>query len=189
MILSLKDLRFYKSQDKKALGIKKGLSFLAHFSSLDMYRYEKTLRNAEYFHNKKMRLVSALIRVKLYFRGRKLSLCIPLNAFGPGLALVHQGINVNRNAKIGKNCRILTGAVIGTTSGEVEAPTLGNNVFVGAGAKIIGKVVVADDVCIGCNAVVTHDILTPGTTWAGVPAKQISCKNSHSSLSKELDLD
>lgn len=188
MITSLKELRFYKKEDKKALGIKKGFRALAHFASLDMYRYERTLRNLEYCINKKKRLFSVLLRIRLYYRGRSLGLCIPPNVFGPGLALVHQGIIVNQNCVVGKNCRLLTGVVLGTTNGFEDAPILGDNVFVGAGSKIIGKVKIADDVCVGANSVVIHDILEPGTTWGGVPAKKISLKNSHSNLSKDLEI-
>ena len=56
--------------------------------------------------------------------------------------------------------------------GEGQVPRLGNNIYVGAGAKIIGKVTIGDGARIGANAVVTKDV-PPGCTAVGVPAKII----------------
>ncbi|MCB5523544.1 serine acetyltransferase [Blautia faecis] len=109
---------------------------------------------------------------------------IPLNCFEKGMSLAHRGsIVVNGFAKIGKNCRIHEGVTIGTTGGNNEAPVIGDNVFIGTGAKIIGNIQIANDVAIGANAVVVKSIDEPGTTWAGNPAKKISNKNSHALLS------
>lgn len=109
---------------------------------------------------------------------------IPLNCFEKGMSLAHRGlIVVNGYAKIGKNCRIHEGVTIGTTGGNNDAPVIGDNVFIGTGAKIIGNIQIADDVAIGANAVVVKSIGEPGTTWAGNPAKKISNKNSHTLLS------
>lgn len=106
-----------------------------------------------------------------------------------GLALAHPGtIVINGNAKIGKNCRIHEGVTIGATNGSGDSAIIGDNVFIGTGAKIIGKVSIADDVAIGANAVVVKSILEAGTTWAGIPAVKISEKNSHSNLSPLLNL-
>ncbi len=95
-------------------------------------------------------------------------------------------IIISTSAIVGKNCRIQTGVAIGATNGSNEAATVGNNVFLGDGCKLIGGIHVADDVCIGANAVVVKDILEAGTTWAGIPAKKISENNSHSNLSPRL---
>ena len=51
-------------------------------------------------------------------------------------------------------------------------PTIGNRVYIGAGAKIIGKLTVGDGARIGANAVVTEDV-PPGCTAVGVPARLI----------------
>ncbi len=58
------------------------------------------------------------------------------------------------------------------------APQIGDRVYIGTGARIIGKIRIADDVVVGANSVVTKDILEPGTTWAGIPAKKIADKGS-----------
>lgn len=125
------------------------------------------------------------------FRYNRLSLLcgfsIPLNSIGPGLALPHYGsITINFGAKIGKNCRILPCVTIGATNHSNKAAIIGDNVFIGSGAKIIGDIIIADDVCIAANAVVVKSINEPGTTWGGVPCKKISNNDSRENLSQYL---
>lgn len=86
---------------------------------------------------------------------------------------MHYGsIVVNDNVKVGENCKILDGLNIGANGGDYSAAQIGNNVFIGSGAKNIGAIEITDDVVIGANAVVVKDINERGTTWAGVPAKK-----------------
>lgn len=66
------------------------------------------------------------------------------------------GIIVSHNAVIGKNVTIFHQVTIG--QGKGGAPTIGDNVYIGAGAKIIGKVTVGNNVKIGANCVVFMDI-------------------------------
>lgn len=68
---------------------------------------------------------------------------------------------------------------MGLPGGGTRAATIGDNVFIGTGAKIIGDIHIADNVVIGAGAVVTRDILEPGITVAGVPARKISDHDSH----------
>ncbi len=108
---------------------------------------------------------------------------------GKGFSIAHYGsIVIHGSAVIGENCRIHEGTCIGATNGSNNAARIGDNVFISTGVKIIGDLSIADDVAIGANAVVVNDILIPGTTWGGVPAKQISNNNSHSNLSPLLGL-
>ena len=107
--------------------------------------------------------------------------------FGPGLSIAHYGtIVVNDAARVGKNCRIHEGVNIGATNGSLRAPQIGDNVFIGTGAKIIGDLTIADDVAIGANAVVVKSITEKGVTYGGIPAKKISANNSHSNLAPQL---
>ena len=102
----------------------------------------------------------------------KLGYTIPLNVIGSGLALPHYGtIVINSKSKIGKNCRIHVGVNIGANGGSNAAPQIGDDVYIGPGAKIIGDIIIADGVIIGANAVVCKSIDFPNTVWAGVPAK------------------
>lgn len=124
---------------------------------------------------------------RLHSLAVKCGYSIPANICGKGLALPHRGtIVINGNARIGENCRIHQGVTIGSTSGSVEAAKIGNNVFIGAGAVIVGDITIADDVSIGANAVVTKSITEKGTTWAGIPAKKVSDKDSHQNLAPKL---
>jgi serine O-acetyltransferase len=80
------------------------------------------------------------------------------------------GIVISGFAKFGDNCRIRNGVVVGLLrTDEPCAPTIGNNVDIGAGAKVLGPVVIGNDVAIGANAVVITDV-PDGCIAVGVPA-------------------
>lgn len=87
------------------------------------------------------------------------------------------GIVVSGYAKFGDNCRIRNGVVVGLKNMEnLGAPTIGNNVDIGAGAKILGPIKIGNNVLIGANAVVITDV--PDNSIAvGVPAV-IKSRNS-----------
>lgn len=72
------------------------------------------------------------------------------------------GIFITQSAKIGKNVVIFQQVTVGANTIEGSksygAPIIGNNVYIGAGAKIIGKVTVADNCRIGANTVIAQDI-------------------------------
>ena len=59
-------------------------------------------------------------------------------------------------------------------SGGGKSPQIGNNVYIGSGAKIIGDIKIASNTVIGAGAVVVKSIEEENTTWAGVPAKMIN---------------
>lgn len=80
------------------------------------------------------------------------------------------GIVIHARCVIGENCVIGPGVTLGGTSHNYEVPKLGNNVLVGAGAKLLGPINIGNNVVIGANAVVTKDILD-NTLVAGVPAR------------------
>lgn len=91
---------------------------------------------------------------------------------GEGLRFQHfTGIVINQRAVIGKHCLIFQNVTIGTS--ESGIPKIGNNVILTSGCKVIGGVTIGDNVIIGANAVVTHNI--PSNSIAvGIPAKVIS---------------
>jgi serine O-acetyltransferase len=80
------------------------------------------------------------------------------------------GIVISGYARFGDNCRIRNGVVVGIRRpGESRAPIIGNNVDIGAGAKLLGPISIGDNVVIGANAVVISDV--PDNCIAvGVPA-------------------
>ena len=97
-----------------------------------------------------------------------------MNIFGPGLAIIHYGtIVVNPRAKVGANCRIHVCTNIGESGGVVGAPKIGDNVYIGPGAKIYGDITIANNTVVAANAAVNKSILEDGMLLAGVPAKAI----------------
>ncbi len=189
MIKTKKELLEYIAQDAKAWGRTKLSSKL--FGD-EIWKFQLCMRKLDHYSHKKAKNLFAIPLYILYkLRYHKLSLklgfSIPYNICGKGLVIPHYGcIVIHGGVKIGENCRILDGVNIGANGGSGKAPSLGNNVFIGSGAKIIGDITIADDVAIGSNAVVTHSITEPGTTWAGIPAKKISNNSSRNNLNRAL---
>lgn len=99
---------------------------------------------------------------------------------GPGFYIGHfGGIIINSEAKIGRNCNISHGVTIGMANrGENRGvATIGDNVYIGPGAKIVGAVKIGNNVAIGANCVVTKD-MPDNAVVVGVPGKVISLKGS-----------
>lgn len=89
----------------------------------------------------------------------------------PNLPHHLNGIIISHYAKIGKNCTIFQQVTIaGDTNKEKKAAVIGDNVLIGAGAKIIGNVVIGNNAKIGANAVVLCDV-PDNSTAVGIPAK------------------
>ena len=189
-INSKKELKRFLERDRIALNkIRKRPKLFGD----EIWKLQILLRRLEYITNRKQNFLVKLR--KMYFKflfhkmSIKLGVYIPPNCFDEGLSIAHaMCIVVHHNAKIGKNCRIHEMVNIGATNGSDKAPVIGNNVFIGTGAKIIGDVKIADNVVIGANAVVVHDILEEGTTWGGVPAKKISNNDSKRFINQELNV-
>ena len=90
---------------------------------------------------------------------------------GPGLIILHSsGIVINSAVRAGMNLTLENGVTIGAEKNK--RPRVGDNVFIGAGAKVIGDICIGSDVKIGANAVVVHD-LPDGATAVGIPARVV----------------
>ena len=91
-----------------------------------------------------------------------------------GLTFGHfSNIVINRGSKIGENVTIFQGVTIGSIRGnkiKCGSPTVGNNVVISPGAKIIGKITIGNNVFIAPNAVIINDI-PDNATVGGIPAK------------------
>ena len=95
-----------------------------------------------------------------------------------GLSIEHHGcIVIHGDSVIGDDCLIRHGVTLGNTGFEdpFGAPTLGNRVQIGAGAKILGRIRVGNGVIIGANAVVTRDV-PDNAVVGGVPARTLSIR-------------
>lgn len=89
------------------------------------------------------------------------------------------GIVIGETAEIGEGCTIYQGVTLGGTTlykGTKRHPTLGRNVVLGAGAKVLGGFTVGDWAKVGCNAVVIKPV-PPGATAVGMPARIIQAED------------
>jgi serine O-acetyltransferase len=182
MIRSIEDLFIYLEMDRLALCRRKvGLrQLLFRFASPDyVWDFQILLRKLEYYNNMDRNCIFSQFKY-FYYRFRfksvslKLGFTIPINVFGPGLAVVHYGsIVVNENARIGANCRIHVGTNIGASGGSDKAPRIGDNVYIAPGAKIFGDIEIASNIAIGANAVVNRSFIDGGVLIAGIPARVI----------------
>ena len=92
--------------------------------------------------------------------------------FGPGLVLIHStGVVINGSVRGGSGIHIEHQVTIGAD--QRISPTIGDEVFIGAGAKIIGNVKVGNGARVGANAVVVEDV-PQGRTAVGVPARLVT---------------
>lgn len=103
----------------------------------------------------------------------------PGTDIGPGLYIGHTGvIMLHADVKAGANLSIGHAVTIGTRGlGSKGTPVLGDNVYIGVGAKIIGNITVGNNVRIGANSVVLQN-LPDGVTAVGVPARIVNNDNS-----------
>lgn len=113
----------------------------------------------------------------------------PGATIGKGLFIDHgMGVVVGETAEIGDNCLLYQGVTLGGTGKDKgkRHPTLGNNVMVGAGAKVLGPFKVGDNVKIAANAVVLEAV-PPNSTAVGVPARIV--KRNGVKVSNECIID
>ena len=107
----------------------------------------------------------------------KTGIQIPPNTCGPGLQIWHYGyIIINGATQIGKNLTIYPSVEIGHKVVNGGCPIIGDNVFIGAGAKIFGNIKIGNNVTIAANSVVLNDI-PDNAVVGGVPAKIIKLKS------------
>lgn len=135
-------------------------------------------RIAHFLYRKKLYFLARLIsQIGRFFTGIEIH---PGAKIGKRLFIDHgMGIVIGETAEIGDDCTIYHGVTLGGTGKDKHKrhPTVGNNVMIGAGAKIIGAITIGDNVKIGAGAVVLKNIET-GTTAVGVPINRIIKKQT-----------
>jgi serine O-acetyltransferase len=189
-IKSRRDFSFFLEADRLALSRERSRPKILGDS---VWKFERVLRFCEYLRANgggiHRRLLYGLALLRLRRMGLRLGFSIPLGVFGPGLSIAHYGtIVVNGNARIGENCRLHVCVVIGASGGTRDAPQIGNNVYIGPGAKIYGGIRIADGIAIGANAVVNASIEEAGITVGGVPARKIGDGGSAGLLVRATEL-
>jgi serine O-acetyltransferase len=181
-IESRADYKMFRAADVKSLG-----TLYRKSSSLnnDILLFQIRLRKLEFALNCSHNSLLKIYRRFQYKRTSiKLGFSISPNTFGPGLSIAHRGtIVVNGGAKIGANCRIHVDVNIGTEAGKSDsAPVIGDNCYIGPGAKIFGPIEIGSGSVIGANAVVNKSFPEGNQTLGGIPAKVISSSSSEGLL-------
>lgn len=130
-------------------------------------------RRAQWFYKHKMYFIAEFISK----RTRKLTgiEIHPAAKIGRRLVIDHgMGVVIGETAEIGNDCTIYQGVTLGGTGKDTgkRHPTIGNNVFIGSGAKILGPFKVGDNSRIAANAVVLEEV-PPNSTAVGVPARVV----------------
>ncbi|MCI7804035.1 MAG: serine O-acetyltransferase [Oscillospiraceae bacterium] len=144
-------------------------------------------RRAHWFYEHKMFTIARIISQFARFRtGIEIH---PGAKIGKGLFIDHgMGVVIGETAEIGDNCLIYQGVTLGGTGKDKgkRHPTLGDNVMVGAGAKVLGPFKIGNNVKIAANAVVLEEI-PDNCTAAGVPARVVRNRGQKVPVCKELD--
>ncbi len=152
------------------------LLFIQGVWAVVVYRFGQWARRI------KIPLLGFLMRLLAFFLFKLIEITtgisVPSSAvIGKGFYIGHfGGIVLHSEVTMGENCSIGPGVLIGTRgSGNKGVPALGNNVYIGVGAKILGGITIGDHAKIGANAVVLNNV-PQGATAVGIPAKILSKK-------------
>lgn len=139
------------------------------------WKYVKLLRKSEYYFNTRKKLRYFLTNYKKDKYGLKYGLLIPINTCGKGLCIYHSNITINGNVRIGENCQFHGNNCIGNKGfgRDDEYPTIGNDLDIGYGAVVIGKVHLGNNVKVGANAVVIKSFDEDSITIVGNPGRRI----------------
>lgn len=145
-------------------------------------------RLAHWFYKRKIYFIARVIsQISRFFTGIEIH---PGAAIGKNFFIDHgMGVVIGETTEIGDNCTIYQGVTLGGTGKEKgkRHPTLGNNVMVGCGAKVLGPFKVGDNSKIAANAVVLTEVL-PNSTVVGIPAKVVTKEDENMQVKiKNLD--
>ncbi len=170
------DIKSIKERDPAA---RNGLEVLLLYSGLHAVIYHRV---AHWFFKKNLKFIARMIsQFSRFMTGIEIH---PGATIGRGLLIDHgMGVVIGETAVVGDNCTIYQGVTLGGTGKDTgkRHPTIGNNVMIGSGAKVLGPFEVGDNVKIAAGAVVL-DAVPADCTAVGVPARIISrasrnCKN------------
>ncbi len=173
------DIALVKERDPAA---RNGFEIWLTYSGLHAVH---SYRRAHWFYKKKMFTIARIIsQFSKFMTGIEIH---PGAKIGKGLFIDHgTGVVIGETAEIGDNCLIYQGVTLGGTGKDKgkRHPTLGDNVMIGAGAKVLGPFKIGNNVKIAANAVVLEAI-PDNCTAAGVPARVV--RNNGAKVIKDLD--
>ncbi len=173
MVMHMSWLKYYKEQVKvireRDPAIKSNLEVLLYPSFKAIYSYRKAHR----YYLRKKYFLARLISQRA---ARKTGIEIhPGATIGEGLFIDHgHGVIIGETAVIGNNVTIYQGVTLGGTGKESgkRHPTIGDNVMISAGAKVIGSFTVGENSKIGAGSVVLSEV-PPNSTVVGVPGRVV----------------
>ena len=147
-------------------------------------------RIAHWLHKRGLKLIARIIsQINRFITGIEIH---PGAKIGQGLFIDHgMGVVIGETAEIGDNVTIYQGVTLGGTGKETgkRHPTIGNNVVISSGAKVLGPFKVGDNSKIGAGAVVLKEV-PPNSTAVGVPARVVKKDNKRvRTLCDTIDLD
>jgi len=180
------DVRAVKERDPAARNAFEIILFYQGIHALIWYRI------AHWFWVRRMRFIGRLLsQLARFFTQIEIH---PGAVLGHGILIDHgSGVVIGETAVVGDNCTIYQGVTLGGTGTKKgkRHPTIGNNVMIGAGAKILGAFEVGDNCRIAANAVLLKP-LEENSTAAGIPARQvkkdgIAVKNKNEAVSGGQD--
>lgn len=161
------DVKAVRERDPAAKGTVEVVLLYSGVHAILAYRVAHKLYLGKHYFS--ARAVSQLAR---FFTGIEIH---PGAKIGKGLFIDHgMGVVIGETAVIGDNCTIYQGVTLGGTGKDrgKRHPTLGNNVMVGAGAKVLGPIKINDDSKVAANAVVLREV-PHNSTAVGIPAKVV----------------
>lgn len=159
------DIQLVKERDPAA---RSGIEIFLLYKGLKAIRMH---RRAYWLYHHKMYFLARFVSERAK---RKTGIEIhPAAKIGKGVFIDHgTGVVIGETAEVGENCTIYQGVTLGGTGKDKgkRHPTIGKNVMVGSGAKVLGPIKVGDNAKIAANAVVLSDV-PPNSTAVGVPAR------------------
>lgn len=168
--------------------------FSKHFLFTPRYNYTVWMRLTRWTaqHPLLRYLLFPLCKWRLLHSRYKYGIAIPESAtVGPGLFINRfGGIYVHHDVVIGCNVNITHGTVLGfmNRGARAGAPHIGDRVFFGSGAKVLGGISVGDEAAIGVNAVVTKDVPVRGVA-VGIPARIVGNDGSDGYINRMADAE
>lgn len=162
----------------------------ASFYPIAVYRFGRDV----YFRWPRPLSIAARVPYKLaaFFTELATGIAIaPDASIGPGLYIGHWGcIRIASQVRIGERCNLSPMVILGfgAREGRTGVPSLGDRVYIAAGAKVVGPIRVGSDSAVGANAVVCRDV-PDHVTVGGVPARVISTAGSAPYLQVGQPLD
>ncbi len=175
MISNYNELREVLSYEKRQY-FNSCFSYLRAFLLRDgkyyIWRYQKSLRVLEYLGTKQKGFMYAIFSRRVNVLGRGIGIELWEGCFEKGLHIYHpNGIVVNSNAKVGKNCILHGNNCIGNDGYSEISPIIGDDCELGVGAVVIGNIKIANNVRLAAGAVVIHSIEENFVLVAGIPGK------------------